>query len=194
MEYRIATPSYDGGYYLTTDDRDNRYCWSPTKVCLVVRFNSGHTSLYGGEDANAVWYHYHGEILYVDTREQYVVLETPGIKVKVRSSVPTATQEVRPGPTHAEHGGTTYDWVSRTITEDIELALAKLLVEHGYVDPKVLEDVDEGVAMLRFMKGRPSDPSGGGIHRSVGEGGLHLVRRGWDSPEPELLMACTQQD
>ena len=171
MEYRIASPSYDGGYYPTLDDRDNRYCWSPTKVCLVVRFNSGYTSLYGGEDANAVWYHYHGEILYVYTREQYVVLEAPGIKVKVR-----------PRPTHAERGDTTYDWVSRSMTEDIELALAKVLVEHGYADPKVLEDVDEGFAMLRFMKGRPSG------------GGLYMVRKGWDSPEPELLMACTQQD
>lgn len=146
--------SADGGYKVEVNGV--KY-WSPTEVAVVIHYASGRISVYGGDDANTIWIALHGSPVYVDS-EPCKVIEGHGIRVKVR-------EVITKGKKWVQH---TYDWSSAVTmkTKDLAVALLNLLVDHGYVNPDVLEGIGAD-KVVDFV-----------------DGGLCILsKRGWTGPK-----------
>lgn len=117
----------DGGYYITLGHA--RY-WSSTQTAVVVYFASGRIKVYGGDDANTIWVHYHGKPAIIDS-EPHVLLEGHGLTIKVYEEGDTAADS------KAIFKPTTYSWACNAPTTmrdaDLAQALLHLLVDNGYI-------------------------------------------------------------
>jgi hypothetical protein len=114
--------AYDGGWLFSINGTEH---WSPTSTVVVLRFASGRTSVYGGDDANTLWLSLHGTPAYVEAATT-ITVEGHGIAVSLKGSA---------------SGEFTFSWCRDAAPGTAKAsALLTLLVERGYADAAWLEN------------------------------------------------------
>lgn len=150
-----ASTSSSCGHYVKLGDK-HYYC--TTKTGVVVHYASGRTSVYGGDDANALWVGLHGVPAYVDTQD-YHALEAHGLKVKVRvvgyDDVCEYAYDLVQAPVNHDH-------------DELAEALLRLLWVHNYIDTDAIASIDEGTHEAVFIEeGVGIMPQGGPFRDAV---------------------------